>query len=232
MKQAGRLLLLVCALLSAAPAAARPLPPNKVEKVEMAQLDRVYLRFSGTSRALRKLTNCLLARNPAAGRAVFDHPTGSRGQAEALDVFYGPDRETTCLNTITSKLRTSNVMAIGSLADELIDVEGVAPIRKLNASLPDGGGDFVWTWNRLDRQDEFPHVILAGCLVDKHPAKVAEVLATEETSDKERKVLNAMTSEIKDCIAPGQKMTMHPMVLRAGLATAYYAASRSGGAGA
>ena len=67
---------------------------------------------------------------------------------------------------------------------------------------------------------------VANCLVNTHPGKVAELLATDETSNDERKLFNDMSAEITGCIRAGERLTLNPMYLRPALAIGFYTSAR------
>ena len=211
------------AIVPAAPAAAQG------EKIEMEQLDRVYLRFSGPTRDLRKLMRCQLAKNPEIARALFLHAYGSLEQQQALSAFYGSGEFTSCLRVGVRRLTAQALAGMGALADALIDLDGIeAPAARMPSWQNPGGGAFVWTWQRITGEQEALHIPVANCLVNEHPAKVAEVLATDETSNNERRQFNSMSAEIVDCIPTGERLTLNPMVLRPALAVGFYSSARLG----
>jgi len=196
-------------------------------KVEMEQIDRVYLRFAGTTRALRQLIRCMVSRDEQAAREVFDHPQGSVAQAEAFNLFLGSAQATTCLRPSIRRLGARRLAALGTLAETLMDMDGVEnPVAQLPSWQGAGGGAFVWTWQRLTDEQESLHVPVANCLVNAHPVRVAELLATDETSNRERKLFNSMSAEISDCIPAGQRLTLNPMMLRPALAVSFYISTR------
>jgi len=208
--------------LSPAPAVAKDVDPE----VRIQQLDRVYLRMSGNSRKLRKLSKCLIEQDEAAARGAFGYDNWTEQQREVLGGVYS--KGSRCLMVVALELRTSGVMALGAIADGLLDIDGInPPVRKLPSAVTFGDGDFTWDIARPSQDFQFEHVPVANCLVNRHSGKIAELLATGQTSDKERKVFNSLTAELKDCSPTGKLQKLHPVVLRAVLAAGYYSASRN-----
>lgn len=212
----------VAAFVPVAPAAAADAAPE----ANIQQLDRVYLRMAGSSRKLRKLSKCVLEKDTAAARRLFEADNWTQEQNEQLSALYALGGR--CLWYVTNELRTSGVVALGGIADGLMDSDGVNTlVRQLPNAVPFGGGEFTWNIARPSQDFQFEHVPVANCLINRHGEKVAEVLRADQTSDKERKVFNSMTAELKDCSPHGKTQHLHPVVLRAALAAGYYSASHA-----
>lgn len=222
------LALALCAL-AAVSLPAPAMAAKKDKKVEMEQLDRHYLRFASATRTFRGLIKCEVAKDEAAARRVFDYPLLSLGQDQAFKQFFGSGQTTTCLPGQVNRLRVSLLVGLGGTAEALLEKDGFAALEKQSAEMfPAGGGEFVWTWEKLTDEQDSDQVRVAHCLVGQYPTLAAAVLKTGETSNDERKLFNAMTAEIGQCIPAGERLTMHPMVLRPALAIWYHTAARYG----
>jgi len=216
-----------CLVLTAAlTAVAVPVAPAAAAD-DAQQLDRVYLRYSGATRALRKWMSCEVAAQPEAARRLFDASFGSAEQFNATNTFFGPDDETHCLILVANRVRANGIAVLGTIAEMLMRKDAPAgTVRKLLPNPVAGGGSFTWTSGRVSSEQESMHIPVAYCLVDTQPAQMAELLATDETSNAERRLFNAMTGVIRNCMPNGRQQTLQPMFLRNALAIAYHYASR------
>lgn len=221
MKLAARLALMAVPAMVAMPS----VPVAAAD--DAPQLDRTYLRYSGATRAMRKWMVCEVSKNQAGARQIFEAPFGSLEQNNAAQTFFGNNRETDCLTLVARRMSVNGLASLGAVAEILIKRDTpTGTARKLLPNPVSGGGSFVWTSGRVTREQEYQHVPLAFCLVDTQPAKVAAVLAADETGNTERQLFNAMTAEIRNCTPAGTQQTYQPMFLRGALAIAYLYASR------
>lgn len=190
-----------------------------------AELGSQYLNLGASSRALHQMIACLINRNPELARRVLAQPLQSAEQAQLTNDFFEDGGG--CL-FIVAGLRTDHIMALGTLADELMMKDGVEPAsRPRPATSTAGGGSFEWVWVDLPgaRKAQIPP--LADCLVEQDPVRVEAVLSARPTSSEERSAFNAMADSISDCIPAGRTRTLQPMILRAALALSYYHAAHS-----
>lgn len=213
-------------LFGSAPAVARPAPGATAP-----QIDRIYLRMSRGPRALTHMVDCLINENPALARSLFDQPMGSPQYVEQSNRFFSRGPAGGCLWR-TQLLKTTGLMAIGTVAQRLIEADAVsAPVRPAAGSAGQGGGTYQWTLDNLPDAMANRSLPLSYCLLERHGARVAEILAAKPVSKQERDIFNLMGGELSDCIPAGQKLTLQPHIMRAAIAIAYYTSSRQGPAG-
>ena len=210
----------VASVLAAAPA------PALAQSDKQPQLDRAYLRYAATARTMRKLTDCVVRRNPEGARSLFGLPAGSAKQGQAMaELFKGAGN---CLTgTGTYQLNTSMFMALGSIAENLIGADAVEAAAPASPPIPAGGGSYDWTILRLTPSSEPKLYPVAQCLLVMHPEWTRALLATKPVSKGEREFYLASGSTLRDCIPAGTQMTLHPMYLRSALATMTYSAARN-----
>lgn len=190
-----------------------------------SELDRNYLELQSASRSLSNMVACLINQRPDVARNLFDHEVGSPEHNEVARRFYADGGN--CLWR-AQMLQVRGLVGQGAVAEHLIVMDGVTgPIRPSAASSIQGGGKYAWTWRNLTPAATASALPLANCLLDRHPARVQELLTTRQVTRQEREVFNAMGAELSDCIPAGQTWTLQPQILRAAMATVYYKSARN-----
>jgi hypothetical protein len=199
--------------------------PAAAQAAEEPKLDRLYLRYKASARSMDKLAACVVRRDTAGARAVFGLAPASAEQAEALRELF-KDAGTCLHGTGTLELRTTNLMVLGSMAEELIRLDATPVIAPASPPIPPGGGSFEWSVLRLVPAYQPRFVPVAQCLLVRHPEWTRTLLAIDPVSRREREFYLGSAATLRDCIPEGSRMTLHPMYLRAALAMVSYSATR------